>query len=218
MLLAFQIISLCGAVQTKRVSRANFRGSPKGADSCVTPRRGPEAWIIPVIGSFSGEFGMSRSNRSRESSRLLSGAAILSAGVLCALLSACSGTTGSPGPPGATGTTSPPGTTTTGSALNVSTATTITGTITGVTVNGPPVVKFGLVDENGAPLQGLPAADLGWVIAQLVPGQNGTSSQWNSYIVTTVTPAACPAGVAACKTAPRTKATVETTRGGPLGG
>jgi OmcA/MtrC family decaheme c-type cytochrome len=169
---------------------------------------------------------MSRANRSRESSLLLPGrgtsdpaswgAAMFAAGLLCALLAACSGTTGSPGPPGATGTTGPPGTTTTGSALNVSTATTITGTITGVTINGPPVVKFGLVDENGAPLQGLPAADLGWVIAQLVPGQNGTSSQWNSYIYTTATPAACPAGVAACETAPKTQGTVESATSGTL--
>src|ERR1700677_1985806 len=169
---------------------------------------------------------MSGAIRSRESSRLLSGAAtwgaatwgaaMLSAGAFCALLAACSGTTGSAGSPGATGTTGPAGTTTSGSALNVSTATTITGSITGVTINGPPVVKFGLVDQNGAPLQGLPAADLGWVIAQLVPGQNGTSSQWNSYIYTTVTPAACPAGVTACETAPKTQGTVESATSGTL--
>ena len=100
--------------------------------------------------------------------------------------------------------------------LNVSTATAITGTITSVTISGPPVVKFRLADENGAPLQGLPAADLGWSIAQLVPGQNGTSSQWNSYIYTTVTPVGCPTGVAACDTAPATQPTVEAATGGTL--
>jgi OmcA/MtrC family decaheme c-type cytochrome len=100
--------------------------------------------------------------------------------------------------------------------LNVTTATAITGTITSVAINGPPVVKFHLVDQNGAPLQGLPAADLGFTIAQLVPGQNGTSSQWNSYIYSMVTPAGCAAGVAACDTAPATQPTVEAATSGTL--
>jgi hypothetical protein len=53
--------------------------------------------------------------------------------------------------------------------------------------------KFQLTDQNGAFLQGLPAADIGFAIAQLVPGQNGSSSQWNSYIYGTVAPAHAPA-------------------------
>jgi hypothetical protein len=126
-------------------------------------------------------------------------------GLLCALVAACSGTTGSAGPAGATGATGPSGPSTTGSALNVSTATAITGTITSVTISGPPVVKFQLTDQNGAPLQGLPAADLSFTIAQLVPGQNGTSSQWNSYIYSTVTPAGLPGRRSACDTAPKTQ-------------
>ena len=132
------------------------------------------------------------------------------------LLAACSGTTGSSGPAGATGVTGAQGPPATGSALNVSTATAITGTITGVTIGGPPVVKFRLADQNGAPLQGLPAADLGFAIAQLVPGQNGMSSQWNSYIYSTVPPAACPAGVPACATTPEVQASVEAATGGAL--
>jgi len=121
----------------------------------------------------------------------------------------CSGTTGSPGPAGTVGSTGATGTTTTGSALNISTATSITGTVLSVTISGPPVVKFQLTDENGALLQGLPAADLGLAIAQLVPGQNGASSQWNSYIYGAVAPAVCPAGVTACATTPENQATVE---------
>jgi OmcA/MtrC family decaheme c-type cytochrome len=143
-------------------------------------------------------------------------ASLSGAVLLCMLLAACSGTTGSAGPAGPAGATGPSGPSTTGSALNVSTATTITGTITGVAISGPPVVQFQLADQNGAPLQGLSAADLGWSIAQLVPGQNGTSSQWNSYIYTTVTPGACPDGVAACDTAPKTQPTVESAASGML--
>ncbi len=129
--------------------------------------------------------------------------------LLSAWLGACSGTTGASGPAGSPGTTGATGPTTTGTALNISTATGITGKILSVTIAGPPVVKFQLTDENGAFLQGLPAADIGFAIARLVPGQNGSSSQWNSYIYGTVAPAACPAGVSACGTTPTTQATVE---------
>jgi len=134
--------------------------------------------------------------------------------LLLALLGACSGTTGAAGPAGATGATGPTGPSTTGSALNVSTATKITGIITSVAISGPPVVKFQLTDENGALLQGLPAADLGFAIAQLVPGQNGSASQWNSYIYGTVAPSGCPVGVPACEKAPETQAMVEAATSG----
>jgi OmcA/MtrC family decaheme c-type cytochrome len=139
--------------------------------------------------------------------------------LLSALLGACSGSTGPAGPAGATGATGPAGPQGSGAgvaALDVTTATAITGTVTGVAISGPPVVQFKLADENGVPLKGLPAADLGWVIAQLVPGENGLSSQWNSYIYTTVTPSGCPDGVAACDTAPKTQATVESATSGTL--
>lgn len=141
--------------------------------------------------------------------KAFSDAGLLGGLVLSALLAACSGTTGSAGPPGAAGATGPQGSTTTGSALNISTATSIIGKITSVTISGPPVVKFQLTDENGVLVQGLPAADLGFAIAQLVPGQNGSASQWNSYIYGTVAPSACPTGVTACATTPKTQATVE---------
>jgi hypothetical protein len=138
--------------------------------------------------------------------------------LLSLLLAACSGSTGPAGPAGATGAAGPagPGTGAGVGALEITTATTITGTITSVAISGPPVVKFELVDQNGAPLKGLPAADLGVAIAQLVPGQNGTSSQWNSYIYSTVTPAGCPSGAPACDTTPATQASVESATSGTL--
>jgi OmcA/MtrC family decaheme c-type cytochrome len=131
-------------------------------------------------------------------------------------LAACSGTTGSSGPAGSPGTTGPQGPTTTGSALQISSATSITGKILSVTIAGPPVVKFQLTDQNGAFVQGLPAADIGFAIAQLVPGLNGSASQWNSYIYGTIAPAVCPAGVVACATKPETQATVEAASTGAL--
>ncbi len=139
--------------------------------------------------------------------------------LLSLLLAACSGSTGSAGPAGPAGPpgpTGPTGSTGGTTALDITTATSITGTVTSVAISGPPVVKFHLADQNGAPLKGLPAADLGWVIAQLVPGQNGTSSQWNSYIYGTVTPSGCPTGVPACDSSPQTQATVENAATGTL--
>jgi OmcA/MtrC family decaheme c-type cytochrome len=159
---------------------------------------------------------MGHENRTRGWHHAKMSASALGTFVLCLMLAACSGTTGSAGPAGTPGVTGPTGPTTTGSALNVTTATSITGQILSVTISGPPVVKFQLTDQNGAFLQGLPAADLGWVIAQLVPGQNGTASQWNSYIYGVVTPAGCPAGVTACDSAPQTQATTESGATGTL--
>ena len=157
---------------------------------------------------------MSSLSGKRESLRAGRIASVASASLLSALFMACSGTTGPAGAAGATGATGPTGPTSTGSALNVSTATTITGTITSVAISGPPVVKFELTDQNNAPLQGLPAADVGFAIAQLVPGQNGSASQWNSYIYGTVAPSPCPAAVVACATTPKTQAMVEAATSG----
>ncbi len=160
---------------------------------------------------------MPNKNESCESYRAHTSASAVSALLLSLLLAACSGSTGPAGPAGATGAAGPAGPTGAGAAaLDITTATTITGTITSVAISGPPVVKFELVDQNGAPLKGLPAADLGIAIAQLVPGQNGTSSQWNSYIYSTVTPAGCPSGAPACDTTPATQASVESATSGAL--
>jgi OmcA/MtrC family decaheme c-type cytochrome len=140
----------------------------------------------------------------------------LSACAALLLITACSGTTGVSGNPGPTGATGAPGTTTTGSTINITTATAITGTITSVTITGQPVVEFKITDQNGALLQGLPAADLGFAIAQLVPGTNGGASQWNSYIYGTVPPYPCPTGVVSCATTPQTQAMVEAATTGKL--
>ncbi len=139
--------------------------------------------------------------------------------LLSALLAACSGSTGSPGPAGPAGpptTVTPPPASGSG-ALDITTATAITGTITSVTISGPPVVKFQLADQNGIALKGLPAADFRIAIAQLVPGQNGKPSQWNSYIYITSTPGTCPTGVPACLTTPTTKAEPESVAAGTNG-
>src|ERR1700689_592037 len=85
-----------------------------------------------------------------------------------------------------------------------------------IAIDGAPVVKFALVDQTGAPVQGLPAGDLGFAIAQLVPGENGSASQWNSYIYGTVAPQACPTSVTACATVPKTQAMVEAASSGTL--
>ena len=131
-----------------------------------------------------------------------------------AVLAGCTGSTGAQGPAGATGATGPTGPAgSTGpvSAISVTTATQIKATITSVTAptSSPvqPVVKFSLVDQNGVPLSGLPAADVSFAIAKLVPP--GTqlnafpglsapaplvTSQWQSYIYSMVNPAAAGAG------------------------
>jgi hypothetical protein len=155
----------------------------------------------------------------RERSRTGSYAATSGGLALVALLAACSGSTGAQGPAGAagaTGATGPAGPTGPVTGLVITSATAITGTITGVTIGGPPVVNFQLVDENGAPLKGLPAADIGFSIARLTPGTNGMSSYWTSYIYQTVTPSGCPTGATSCDTAATIQPTTENGATGKL--
>ena len=151
-------------------------------------------------------------------------------GVALALLAACSGSTGSAGPAGAAGATGSTGATGSVSALKLTTAATITATITGVTISATspaqPVVKFQLVNESGQPLSGLTAGQIDFAVAKLVPA--GTqlaavppqtiapapleSSQWQSYVYTTATPAPASAGTATepvIGTTPQPQATVE---------
>ena len=169
-----------------------------------------------LSGVFSGECSMDCAKRMRRLDRGRFPSSAFGMLLLSTWLTACSGTTGSSGPAGTPGTTGPQGPTTAGSALQIASATSITGTILSVAINGPPVVKFQLNDQNGAFLQGLPAADIGFAIAQLVPGLNGSASQWNSYIYGTVAPAVCPGGVVACATTPEIQATVEAASTGAL--
>jgi len=142
----------------------------------------------------------------------LAGAAVL---ILLAACSGSTGATGATGPQGPQGPQGPPGVGI--SAVDVSTASSITGTISSVTIDSPPVVKFSLADQNGVPLKGLPASDIGWVIAKLTPGTNGNAATWQSYIYHTVTPSGCPTG-ATCvaNPAPATQATTENGASGKL--
>ena len=155
----------------------------------------------------------------RERSRTGPYAATTGGLILSAFLAACTGSTGPvgpAGPAGATGATGPPGATGPVTGLDITSATAITGTITGVTVGSKTVVNFQLVDQNGAPLKGLPAADIGFVIANLTPGTNGMSSYWTSYIYHSVTPSGCPAGVTSCETAAAIQPTTENGATGTL--
>lgn len=133
--------------------------------------------------------------------------ALVSVVATVVLVSACTGSTGAQGPAGATGATGPAGPTGPSgpvTALSVTTATQIEATITGASVpsSGQPLVKFTLVDQDGVPLSGLPAADIYFAVAKLVPA--GTqlnafpglsappplvTAQWQSYIYGMVTPA-----------------------------
>jgi len=60
--------------------------------------------------------------------------------------------------------------------------------ITGVSVpagGGAPTVSLSLTNDLGQGLTGLPAANIRFVIAQLTPGTNGGSSEWQSYVTRT---------------------------------
>jgi len=145
---------------------------------------------------------------------------ILAAFVLVA--SGCStdaGPAGDAGPPGQPGPPGPPGgngpvITIPGNATPASDAAaanwaalSMNVTVTGVTINSPPVVNFTVTDDAGVPVKGLGntsksstatlagLTNLSFSIAKLVPGMDGSPSQWVSYIVTSVpstTAAAAP--------------------------
>ena len=95
------------------------------------------------------------------------------------------GVQGPAGPPGAGGPPGPPGPPGGGGGVPVDSAARINITVTSVTVpagGGAPVVQFRLSNDLNQGLVGLPAGDARFIIAQLAPGTNGGSSQWQSYI------------------------------------
>jgi len=103
-----------------------------------------------------------------------------------ALLFACSGDTGPEGPEGPEGPIGPPGQPGTGTstAVPIQAAERIDVTIESVAVpagGGAPTVTMRLTDALGFGLRGLPAASVGFNLAQLSPGQAGSSSEWQSY-------------------------------------
>lgn len=70
------------------------------------------------------------------------------------------------------------------------------GAITSVAINSPPVITFQVTDASGHGIKGLCAtpvktstdaasrcANLGFSIAKLVPGTNGSPSKWVSYVI-----------------------------------
>ncbi|MCU0976738.1 MAG: OmcA/MtrC family decaheme c-type cytochrome, partial [Steroidobacteraceae bacterium] len=111
-------------------------------------------------------------------------AAAAIAGVLALGLAACEGDDGSLGTPGSPGGGGPTGPTGPGSSgvVNASQADVIFPTVTGVTVGQQTVVNFRLADSQGRGVVGLTPGNLRLALAKLVPGTQGGSSYWQSYI------------------------------------
>ncbi|HKJ20480.1 MAG TPA: OmcA/MtrC family decaheme c-type cytochrome, partial [Woeseiaceae bacterium] len=110
-----------------------------------------------------------------------------------ALLFACDGSTGPAGPagpagadgtPGAPGPSGPPGPST-GTAVPYDSADRINVEIKSVAIpagGGAPVVTMFLSDDLGFGLKGIPTNTVSFTLAQLSPGANGGSSEWQSYV------------------------------------
>ena len=141
--------------------------------------------------------------------------------ILVALLATgCSsgtGPAGAPGPQGPPGPPGPPGSGTAGitipsnatpasdAAAGAWAALDLRVTVTGVGINSPPVVNFSVTDANGVAVKGLGntskgstatvagLTNLAFSLAKLVPGTDGSPSQWVSYIVTTAPTTTAPA-------------------------
>lgn len=111
----------------------------------------------------------------------------LVAGVLLAGCSGGAGSTGPAGPAGGSGSTGPGGSPL---ARDISVAQSITVQITGVNGGASPKIFFNLADQKGQPLYGLKATQVRFAIAKLVPGNNGSPSDWVSYINTVDNPVA----------------------------
>ena len=93
------------------------------------------------------------------------------------------GVTGAAGPAGPPGPPGPPGSS--GGGIPVTSAEKINVIISGVSVpagGGAPTVSLTLTNDLNQGLTGLPAANIRFVIAQLTPGSNGGSSEWQSYV------------------------------------
>jgi OmcA/MtrC family decaheme c-type cytochrome len=100
-------------------------------------------------------------------------------------LAGCEGNDGPPGPAGPTGQPGPPGPVGPAAGVPASSAARIRVAIDAVTApvdGGPPVVEFSLTNERGDGLTGLPAATVQFAIAELLPGADGGSSHWQSYV------------------------------------
>ena len=120
-------------------------------------------------------------------------------------LSGCSGGNGASGPAGPAGAT---GATGKDAAVNISTLSaeelaslsfsTTASTVSDVTIASPPVVTFKVADANGTGIKGLGfttksnttgltgLSNIGFTLAKLMPGPNGSPDYWVSYIVTSM--------------------------------
>jgi len=85
--------------------------------------------------------------------------------LMVASLAGCGGSSGGAGAPGPEGPPGSPG---------------LQATINKVTISSTPVVDFTVVDERGFAVPGITQAS--FTIAKLIPGRDGDSSAWQSYI------------------------------------
>lgn len=104
------------------------------------------------------------------------------------LVFGCDGSDGQAGPQGAAGPPGPtggPGPVGSSGGVPVSSAEKINVEITSMSVpagGGAPTASVTLTNDLEQGLNGLPAANIRFVISQLSPGTNGASSEWQSYI------------------------------------
>ena len=103
-------------------------------------------------------------------------------------LAGCEGDDGADGEPGPVGPPGPPGPPgpSTGGGVPVESAERINIAITGVdfTTNPEPEIALTLTNDLNQGLTGLEADDIRFTFAQLTPGSNGGSSEWQSYVTT----------------------------------
>lgn len=110
------------------------------------------------------------------------GALLLGAALIVGL-GGCEGDDGDVGPAGPAG---PPGSS--AGAVSSSAPAALQAEITGVTIASPPVVEFTLADQDGFPF--IVSSDVGpldssfasFTIAKLIPGSDGDTNAWRSYI------------------------------------
>ncbi len=109
------------------------------------------------------------------------------------LIGGCGGDDGDRGPPGPPGPPGEPGET----IVRRGEVTALDVTIVDVRIGSPPVVDFQVNDQDGVPFAGVPASTLEFTIAKLVPGTEGDSDRWQSYINALEQPGAGPGSEAA---------------------
>lgn len=127
----------------------------------------------------------------------LSSLLLASTAAAALLLTGCEGDRGEQGPPGRNAT--PAFTNVSSLSPQQQSNLSFEGDVTSISITSPPVVKFTLRDSNGNPIVGAgrrntagQLSNLGFTLAKLVPGTNGSPSRWVSYIVTTVPTATTP--------------------------